>query len=317
MEKRWIILLFCFVAGNLAAQKSLIAKRAEKIYTHANLNTEQKDNRLKRWNKLLPKHATVCYFLSFNELDASIESSKTKEQLRHYNKALTWAKRSIKNSEMKDTFENGKLFDQFEIGLSKFIENQVPIIEFDDLFLKTVEIFNTVSALNPYVLAAQLKGEVYNDSTSGLPNQDFFLPVFSENEEREFLIILNKARIEKGMNVLELDESLSKACRYHAQDMAKEDYFSHQSNDRIVDELHYVASTFDRIQIFAPFCLSCSENIAAGNGTAVQTYQQWYNSPGHYKNMFNPKAKKIGIGSFYFKDSSYGYYWVMNTSGDF
>lgn len=39
-----------------------------------------------------------------------------------------------------------------------------------------------------------------------------------------------------------------------------------------------------------------AENVAFGYRTPTSMYQGWYNSPGHYENMFNPNYTHVGVG---------------------
>ena len=116
------------------------------------------------------------------------------------------------------------------------------------------------------------------------------------------------------MQPLIWEEDLARAARYHAYDLATQNYFDHNSYDRINGNLIEVGNTFTRIKKFYNETFVNSENIAAGNESAEGTYLQWYNSPGHYKNMFNKKSSKVGIGVFKSSESSYGYYWVFCTA---
>ena len=54
------------------------------------------------------------------------------------------------------------------------------------------------------------------------------------------------------------------------------------------------------------------ENIAAGNSTAERTYWQWYHSPGHHRNMFNPKWSRIGVGYVKIEGSPFVHYWTTD-----
>jgi len=155
-----------------------------------------------------------------------------------------------------------------------------------------------------------------NSSTKffGMPNGKEVVISANLEGEQELLRILNKARKEKGMPELEWDEDLAKAARYHAYDLATQDYFDHASFDRNGGKLIQVGGTFDRIKKFYSKSFVNSENIAGGNGSPEATYMQWFNSKGHYENMFNPSSKKVGLGVFYDPNSTYGYYWVFCTA---
>lgn len=145
----------------------------------------------------------------------------------------------------------------------------------------------------------------------GMPKGTELITSASKSGEREILQLINAERAKKGMSSLEWDEDLANAARYHAYDLATQDYFDHASYDRSGEKLVQVGGTFDRIKKFYSKSFVNAENIAAGNKSANDTYMQWYNSKGHYENMFNPSSKKVGLGVFYDPNSTYGYYWVM------
>jgi len=146
---------------------------------------------------------------------------------------------------------------------------------------------------------------------NGIPNGNEDIPSFNKDIELEFLRILNRARIEKGLNPLSLDQDLCRAARYHSYDMGSQNYFDHTSYDRPNNgsKLIEVCGTFTRIRKFAP-CYG--ENIAAGNGSAEGVYNQWFNSPGHKKNMFNSSWTKIGIGFVRVPGSKFIDYWTTD-----
>jgi uncharacterized protein YkwD len=148
-------------------------------------------------------------------------------------------------------------------------------------------------------------------SEYGFPRGDENVPSSSINEEIIFVSLLNKARKEKGMSELKINQDLCRAARYHSFDMGKQNYFEHASYDRneSTGRLEKVCGTFARIYKFAK---SYGENIAAGNATGERTYLQWYNSPGHYENMFNPKFKTIGVGYVKTEGSKYNHYWTTD-----
>lgn len=158
---------------------------------------------------------------------------------------------------------------------------------------------------------------VKNNSTLeffGMPNGNEVVMAINLDKEKELLRLINKERVEQGMNELVWDEDLAKASRYHSYDLATQNYFDHNSYDRVNGKLVKVGSTFDRIRTFYDKSFVNSENIAAGSSTASDTYHQWYTSKGHYENMFNENAKKVGIGMYYVPDSNFKYYWTFCTA---
>ena len=148
----------------------------------------------------------------------------------------------------------------------------------------------------------------------GLPSGNERIKSASPSNEKEILALINDERKKQGMQELIWEEDLARAARYHAYDLATQKYFNHNSYDRKNGKLIKVGGTFERIHRFYSKTFVNSENIAAGSSTPDGTYTQWYNSPGHNKNMFNRKSKKVGIGIYYDKDSLYGYYWVFCTA---
>lgn len=148
----------------------------------------------------------------------------------------------------------------------------------------------------------------------GLPKGNEMIVSADVAEEQKVLVLINKERVRLGMSPLEWDENLANAARYHAYDLATQDYFDHQSYDRKSGKLVQVGGTFDRIKKFYSASFVNSENIAAGNQSAEGTYEQWFTSEGHYENMFNESSQKVGLGVFYDPNSTYGYYWVFCTA---
>jgi uncharacterized protein YkwD len=139
------------------------------------------------------------------------------------------------------------------------------------------------------------------------------LASFNEAEELKMIDILNRARLEKNLQPLTIDPDLVRVARYHAMDMAKENYFSHESQNKVKNKLTKSVETFERIKLFYPTGGN-SENIHAGSADAEGAYEAWFNSPGHYDNLFSETSQKVGIGFMYDVNSENKYYWVFCTS---
>ncbi|ASS49184.1 MAG: hypothetical protein A3D31_04350 [Candidatus Fluviicola riflensis] len=137
----------------------------------------------------------------------------------------------------------------------------------------------------------------------------------NKEEETKILQMINDERKKKKLKPLVLDSNLVFAARYHAADMANEDYFEHDSHNKVNGKLNSSMGAFERIGLFYS-AFANTENIAAGNSTAEATYDQWYFSPGHYANMFNSSATKVGVGFIQNPSSVYEYYWVFCTGTD-
>lgn len=159
---------------------------------------------------------------------------------------------------------------------------------------------------------------VFEASTSkmmfDMPSGKEIIPSTSIASEVELLEMINKERVKKGQGELIWDEDLANAARYHAFDLGSQNYFKHDTYDRIDGNLVRIGDTFDRIRKFYSDSHVNSENIAAGDARASGTYQQWNTSKGHHENMFNPESKKVGIGYVYVPGSTFGHYWVFCTA---
>ena len=130
------------------------------------------------------------------------------------------------------------------------------------------------------------------------------------NFEKEILRLVNVERKKRGLNPLTWNENMARAARYHAADMAHDDYFKHASLDKGGRE---VCATFTRIRKFGS---GSAENIAAGGNTPAGTMRQWMNSPGHKRNILSAGAKSLGVG-YYYKPglrNKWRHYWVQNFS---
>jgi uncharacterized protein YkwD len=102
---------------------------------------------------------------------------------------------------------------------------------------------------------------------------------------------------------LVMNAELRTAARLHSKDMADRDYFDHTSLDG--------SSPWDRIARASYTGFAMGENIAAGNDTAEDTFDQWLTSSGHCANMMAPDAREIGIGYAFNTGASYAHYWTQ------
>ena len=90
---------------------------------------------------------------------------------------------------------------------------------------------------------------------------------------------------------------LQRIAAAHAQDMARNGFFSHTSSNG--DSLAGRA----RSNGYA-FCYM-SENIARGQTTVAEVMEDWANSRGHRRNMMNSKASEFGLAR------AKGDHWVL------
>ncbi len=129
-------------------------------------------------------------------------------------------------------------------------------------------------------------------------------------EEQTFLGLINGYRGDRGLGPLALSATLTKAAAWKSQDMANNSYFAHDDiglGRTFIDRLRdcgYTANTW------------LGENIAAGNASGQEAFEQWRNSAGHNANMLNADFNAIGIGRAYSADTAYGWYWTTDFGGE-
>ena len=130
---------------------------------------------------------------------------------------------------------------------------------------------------------------------------------------QQMLLLVNAFRAQGGscggevlpsVPPLTLNRALNEASLDHAQDMAANDYFDHQSQDG--------RQPADRMQARGYRGSSYGENIAAGNASAQSTFSQWRGSPGHCRNMLRSSFTELGVGYVQAPFSSLKHYWVQN-----
>ncbi|MCB0060751.1 MAG: hypothetical protein KDE19_01505 [Caldilineaceae bacterium] len=116
--------------------------------------------------------------------------------------------------------------------------------------------------------------------------------------------LVNQRRAEANLPPLKWVTEASSAARYHAADMAEDDYFDHNSYDRNNDQVVQVCGWADRIRGYYTGASALGENIAAGYRTPASVMEGWMNSPGHRGNILGNYAE-IGVGF-------YNYRWVQD-----
>nr|WP_279588110.1 CAP domain-containing protein [Thalassobacillus devorans] len=113
--------------------------------------------------------------------------------------------------------------------------------------------------------------------------------------------LTNKARIQKGIEPLHMDEALQRVAAVKAEDMADDGYFSHQSPT--------YGSPFEMLRDFKIEFDRASENIASVPFSPEEVVSQWLKHPGHQQNLLNPRMTHIGVG--YAEGMNGRGYWVQ------
>jgi uncharacterized protein YkwD len=114
----------------------------------------------------------------------------------------------------------------------------------------------------------------------------------------------NKERAKRGLPHLTENPVLDKAARFHAKNMARQNFFDHTDPQG--------RGPAERIDIFGSWEAfnGIGENIAAGEDGPAQACRDWMESPGHRENILDPKFHAVG-GGFAMGDTDYRFYYVQ------
>ncbi|MGQ4645991.1 CAP domain-containing protein [Lyngbya aestuarii] len=119
--------------------------------------------------------------------------------------------------------------------------------------------------------------------------------------EAELWQLTNKERAKVGVPPLQLNSHLGQAAQSHAEDMAKNGFFSHTGSNG--------SSTQGRVEAAGYAWQKIAENIAAGQTTPQETVEAWMDSPVHKSHILDPELKEIGFGYARNYSSVHKHYW--------
>ncbi|HEY1178313.1 MAG TPA: CAP domain-containing protein [Phytomonospora sp.] len=108
-----------------------------------------------------------------------------------------------------------------------------------------------------------------------------------ESLAAEAVRLTNVEREKAGCGAVKVNGELTDAAVGHSEDMARNDYFDHNSQDG--------RTPWDRARE-AGYDNAIGENIAAGYTSAAAVIEGWMNSEGHRANLLNCDARAIGLG---------------------
>lgn len=118
--------------------------------------------------------------------------------------------------------------------------------------------------------------------------------------EASVVKLTNSARAKAGCAAVRTDSRLRSASRVHSADMAKRNYFSHETPEGI--------TPWQRAED-AGYPNPSAENIAHGYPTAKAVVDAWMASSGHRANILNCESKAVGVGVYLGGDG--GPYWTQ------
>jgi len=131
------------------------------------------------------------------------------------------------------------------------------------------------------------------------------------SQEVEFVQLLNGYRQSLGLSPLMVSDLCSDAAEKHSSDMAKYDFFQHDT----VTSDYFPVGANARVRMALSgysYPMAWGEDIAAGFPTALGVFEAWKGSPGHNQQMTDPNYRVIGIGVVHVPGSRYEYYWTAD-----
>lgn len=123
-------------------------------------------------------------------------------------------------------------------------------------------------------------------SPTPLPTQPPELP--PSQKKGQLLNLINQERNSHGITGLSYHKALDQAAQAHAEDMAKNNYFSHTGKDGSTPADRAIRAGYGSSWV--------GENIAKGTTNPNSIFNMWMGSAGHRQNMLNPAWKSTGIG---------------------
>jgi uncharacterized protein YkwD/uncharacterized protein YraI len=123
-----------------------------------------------------------------------------------------------------------------------------------------------------------------------------------DDEEVNFLALVNEYRASAGLGPVAASASLSSAAAYHSIDMAANGYLDHTLLDGTSVEQNMANFGYDGA--------THGETIAAGAASAPEVLQTWQGSAEHNAILLGGGYGAIGIGRAYDAAAPYGWYWT-------
>ncbi len=127
----------------------------------------------------------------------------------------------------------------------------------------------------------------------------------SSSGAETLLNLINEKRAEAGVAPLSLNDSMNKAARTRASEMAQDyDKYKHNrpNGDKGTRALLDVGLTYTK----------AGENAAPNGSSVTEVFNLWYASEGHRNNMLNSAYSKMGLGYISANGTTYWCLLLMN-----
>lgn len=125
--------------------------------------------------------------------------------------------------------------------------------------------------------------------TADIPSSEL-QPAIDLANERQLFDLTNLFRLKHGLTVLKSDNAADVAARLHSSDMAKQNFFSHESPE--------FGDLEERLSVAGIIYDYAGENIASNYVDAAEAVHGWSNSKDHRDVMMKEDFTHIGVGAF-------------------
>ncbi len=127
-------------------------------------------------------------------------------------------------------------------------------------------------------------------------------PLEAASWRAEILRLVNLERARNGLRTLTMNQTLEDQAAEYACELIFYDFFAHENP--------ITGSTLrQRAEDFGYDYQVIGENLAAGQRTPREAFDDWMDSEGHRRNILDERFEEIGIGIR--SGGDYGLYWVQ------
>ncbi len=236
-------------------------------------NPEKVARVAKQYSKIFKKSPIAYYFLSADQLEKFSNETDGKKRHKAMYQSIKYATLAQKYGEKRGFNKKEewlahrkkiKRTDYFYFQESDFSQKMARLEEKYYLFMSYGKNkFLTDDRLNIEFPADQKIDTLFY----GLPTGNEFIKLMFKDEEQKMLKLINDERSNLSLCTMVIDSSLSAACRYHAYDMATQNYFDHIGYDLGKDGRVYFANRpFERIRQFYNQSRVLNDNNASERG---------------------------------------------------
>ena len=174
------------------------------------------------------------------------------------------------------------------------------------------ETVNSVNLISEARLKVEMeKPEETWQNREVIKEEDSKINSKNDSDLAQMLILVNQARQKNGAGILELNQKLVNSSDYFANYLANSDFDGNNFDHTEKTGSKAGRNPHERCKDFG-YNLTCGENLAAGQTSPKQAFDELMTSQTHRKNILNPKYCQIGLGKALNPESFYKVYWTQN-----